>query len=277
MKSILITGKNGYISKELVKKLSKEVDIEVDTISLKTNEWQNTDFKKYDVVIHLAGIAHFSTNESQKENYYAINRDLTEKVALKSKNEGVKKFIFMSSIIIYGNKEFKKIIKKDTLPNPSDFYGDSKLQAEKKLENLRDGSFEINIVRSPLVYGGEVKGNYYILEKYSKFIFIFPYIKNKRSMIHINNLCEFLRILSKKEKTDRVYYFPQDKEYVSTNELIKRMNPNSIQIKFISNFLIKVFKKNIYFKKLFGTLVYDKSLSDHEWNYTNPYDKKNGC
>jgi len=112
---------------------------------MEDNSWVEYDFSDYDAVFHVAGIAHISSDPEKKELYYKVNRDLTIETAKKAKNEGVKQFIFMSSIIVYGassqiNNE--RIIHELIKPEPQDFYGDSKLQAEKGLESLRNDNFK---------------------------------------------------------------------------------------------------------------------------------------
>lgn len=267
MINILVTGEKGYIGQELVKRLLEEHDIKIELISLKNKKWKERSFSGYDVVVHLAGIAHVSKDEKMKDQYYKVNADLTFELAQKSKKDGVKKFIFMSSIIVFGNKDFNSVIDKNTIPNPNDFYGDSKLKAENAIKELKDDSFNIYIVRSPLVYGGNVKGNYKILEKYSKYMFFFPLIDNKRSMIHIKNLCEFLTILIKNNKINQLYFYPQDEKYTTIKDLILFFNPNVLYIKVPSKIIVKLFSKNMYFKKVFGTLIYKKELSNFEWDY----------
>ena len=129
MKKILITGQNSYIGTSIENWLLNQVEkYIVDTIDMKDKNWSDNDFSKYDSIFHVAGIAHVSSDPSKKNLYYHVNRDLTVKTAKKAKAEGVNQFIFMSSIIVYGessqiNNEY--IIDKETEPDPQDFYGDS--------------------------------------------------------------------------------------------------------------------------------------------------------
>ncbi len=121
--------------------------------------WKQYDFAKYDVVYHVAGLAHSTPNESQRDLYYQVNSDLTYEVAVKSKESGVKQFIFMSSIIVYGSGEVgkKRIITKNTPLTPDNFYGDSKEQAELKIQPLEDENFKIVILRPPMIYAQDQK------------------------------------------------------------------------------------------------------------------------
>ena len=157
-----------------------------------------------------------------KELYYKVNRDLAIEIAKKAKREGVKQFIFMSSIIVYGSSGRigeRKIIDKDTKPSPVDFYGDSKLQAEKGLRALESDIFKVVILRPPMIYGKGSKGNYPKLSKAARVLPIFPDIDNERSMLHIDNLCEFIKLMIDNEESG--VFFPQNKEYVKTSEMVK--------------------------------------------------------
>ena len=101
-------------------------------------------FSSYDIVYHVAGIAHAdvgNVTDEIKEKYYAVNTDLALEVAEKAKAEGVKEFIFMSSMIVYGESApygVKKVIDEHTVPSPANFYGDSKLQADVGVRELAD-------------------------------------------------------------------------------------------------------------------------------------------
>src|SRR5690625_7040684 len=104
MKRVLITGVNSYVGNSLAKWLEKEPqNYAIDLISLKDGTWKDKDFSLYDVVVHVAGIAHVSRDPKMEEKYYRINRDLTIETAEKAKAEGIKQFIFLSSIIVYGD------------------------------------------------------------------------------------------------------------------------------------------------------------------------------
>lgn len=266
MKKILITGKNSYIGTSVENWLMKEPDkYEVDTISLRSDSWENEDFGEYDVVFHVAGIAHVSSSLKMKELYYKVNRDLTIKIAKKAKLDGVKQFIFMSSIIVYGESfSNKRVININTVPAPNNFYGDSKLQAEKGIKNLETENFKIAILRPPMIYGKGSKGNYPRLAKLAKNIPIFPDFDNERSMLHIDNLCEFVKLLIDNEDTG--LFFPQNREYVKTSELVKLIsqvhNKRIFMIRFF-NPLIKRMSWLSTINKVFGNLVYEPSMSKY--------------
>lgn len=271
MKKILITGVNSYVGNSFSKWLQKKSNAYViDKVSLRDDKWKELDISVYDTVIHVAGIAHISTDPKMEELYYKINRDLTINIAKKAKKENIKQFIFMSSIIVYGdNVGTNGIITGNTVPNPNNFYGDSKLQAERGILTLEDDEFKVVIVRPPMIYGKNSKGNYPKLAKLSKTSPIFPNYKNKRSMIHIDNLSEFLRLMV--DNRERGLFFPQNKEYVQTSEMVEiiaRVHEKKIWKTSIANVLIRytVNRVNIV-NKIFGDLVYEHNLSEYKANY----------
>ena len=223
MKKVLITGANSYIGTSFEKYVKENnIDFEMDTLDLLDPTWEEFDFSGYDTIFHVAGIAHFSKDESKKELYYKVNTELTDRVAKIAKQAGVSQFIFMSSIIVYGDsKSGERVITKQTKPTPSDFYGDSKWQAEQKLNKLSDNTFKVVIIRPPMIYGKGSKGNYPKLSRLAQSISIFPKISNSRSMLHIDNLCEFIKQAI--ERRIKGTYFPQNAEYVTTSDLVAKL------------------------------------------------------
>ena len=154
----------------------------------------------------------------------------------------------MSSIIVYGDSApigQQKIITKDTEPQPDDFYGDSKLQAELKLKTLASNGFKIAIVRPPMVYGEGSKGNYPKLVKLARYAFIFPQINNQRSVIHIDNLTRELKDIINNNQDG--IFLPQDAKYFCTSEF-KLFNPIISLIATKIGFLNKVFGNMVYKK-----------------------------
>ena len=137
----------------------------------------SVDFSNYDSIFHVSGIAHADidrVSEEEKQLYYKVNCELAVETAIKAKEQGVKQFIYMSSIIVYGESApvgKQKIITEQSKPNPTNFYGDSKWKAEKKLKTLADESFAIAIIRPPFIYGKGSKGNYPLLARIAKYAF----------------------------------------------------------------------------------------------------------
>lgn len=273
MKKILITGKNSYIGTSLENWLKKYPNsYSVNTISLRDKSWKEKDFSKYDVIFHVAGIAHVSTNPKMEKLYYRVNRDLTIETAKKAKDEGVKQFIFMSSIIVYGEStKDLKVIDINTVPKPSNFYGKSKLQAEEGIKLLDDDTFKVVIIRPPMIYGKGSKGNYPKLAEAARILPIFPDIENQRSMLHIDNLCEFIKLLIDNDESGM--FFPQNKEYVKTSQMVKMIadvHGKSIKLTKIFNPVLRpMIKKLKIINKVFGNLVYDQNLSFYKENYQN--------
>ena len=223
MKKVLITGANSYIgcSFEAYVREYYPKDLSVDTVDMIDGTWREKDFSEYDAIFHVAGLAHAdvgNVSEEVKQKYYKINTDLTIETAKKAKAEGVKQFVFMSSMIVYGGKEH---ITKDTEPQPANFYGDSKWQADKGVRELQSNNFCVTVLRPPMIYGKGSKGNYPTLAKLAKKLPVFPKVNNKRSMLYIENLCEFLCLIMKEPKAG--VFFPQNKELVNTSDMVKQI------------------------------------------------------
>ncbi|MDX8047124.1 glycosyltransferase [Gracilibacillus sp. S3-1-1] len=272
MKRVLITGKNSYVGNSFESWIKERYpeDIQIDKISVRTDGWKEIDLSVYDVVLHVAGIAHVSTDPKMEELYYNVNRNLTVEIAKKSKESGVKQFIFLSSIIVYGDAtKGSKVINENSLPTPSNFYGKSKLEAEKAIDELNSDEFHVVRIRPPMIYGKGAKGNYPKLSKIAQKTPLFPDISNERSMLHIDNLSEFIRLMIKNEESG--LFFPQNDEYVRTSkmvEIIAQTHGKKIRLTKLLNPVIKflVNKVNVV-SKVFGNLVYDEGISDYHTNY----------
>lgn len=271
MKKILIAGKDSYIGthfRDHLKQYSDEYDVV--ELDVRDDSWKEFDFSKFDVVYHVAGLAHSTPDESQRDLYYQVNTELTYEIALKAKESGVNQFVFMSSIIVYGSGTIgeDRIITQDTPLTPDNFYGDSKKQAEIKLHTLEDNHFKVVIIRPPMIYGPNSKGNYPLLAKFAKVTPIFPTLKNQRSMLYIGNLVEFVKLMIDNEESG--IFLPQNSEYVCTVDLIKeiaKIHQHKILFTGIFNPLIRLFNKQVYVNKVFGNLVIDKELSTYKVNY----------
>ncbi|MEG6612841.1 NAD-dependent epimerase/dehydratase family protein [Pseudoclostridium thermosuccinogenes] len=273
MKKILITGANSYIGTSFEKWVAQWPDkYSVDTVDMIDGTWKEKDFSGYDVIFHVAGIAHVSADPKMEDLYYKVNRDLAIETAKKAKYDGVKQFIFMSSIIVYGDSSYinkKRVITKDTIPNPTNFYGNSKLQAEEGIKPLENDEFKVVILRPPMIYGKGSKGNYPKLAKMARKLPVFPDIDNERSMLHIDNLCEFIRLMIDNE--ERGLFFPQNKEYVKTSEMVRLIAEaygKKIKLTRVFNPLLKILGNFTgVINKAFGNLVYEQSLSEYAESY----------
>ena len=281
-RKVLITGAGSYIGcsfKQYAQEYYPE-NFSIDELSLRDESWKEKNFSDYDVVYHVAGIAHADVGkvlEKTKEKYYQINTDLSIAVAKKAKEEGVKCFVFMSSMIVYGDSApvgKKKIIDETTVPIPANFYGDSKLQADVAVRELADDKFKVIVLRPPMIYGRGSKGNYPLLAKLAKLSPIFPDVKNERSMLYIENLCELLcqTFLLKSFKRNTIVLIPQNKEWVSTTKMIKTIAKVNGNIIYLSRFLVPFIYILQYIPgtvgkmahKSFGNYCYKKNLSKYE-------------
>lgn len=266
---ILVTGDKSYVGISLKSWLSKWPDkYNVDFISVRDDKWKNNDFSNYDVLFHVAAIVHEKEEVEMEELYYGINKDLTIELANKAKMSGIKQFIFMSSMSVYGLEgkvEGSMIINSDTPCNPTTFYGKSKLGAEEEINKLNDENFKVVIIRAPMVYGPDCPGNYARLRKLAIKVPIFPLINNQRSMIFIDNLTEFIRLMV--ENQEEGLFFPQDKEYVNTSELVKEIAKENSKKVYLSKSLylgIIFFGKKVnVLNKVFGNLVFDLKVSNY--------------
>lgn len=273
-KKILVVGANSYIGTSFEKWLLKNYNkYQIDTIGTLKEEWKEISFSQYDSILHVAGIAHVSADPKKETLYYKINRDLAIEVCKKAKLEGVSQFVFMSSIIIYGKDGVigeNRIITDNTEYTPIDFYGRSKLEADLAIQGMEEGNFKPVIIRTPVVYGPGCKGNFPKLIRLAKYMPLFFNIENEKSMIFIDNLCEFLRLVIDKEV--KGVFYPQNKEYVSTTNIIKiaakKMN-RKVYLTNIFNGLLRVLALRIdLLNKIFGNKVYEKLLSDEfNWEY----------
>ena len=236
---ILITGNTSYAGRSLEKWLLQWPDkYLIEYISLRNEEWKDKDFSLYDVIFHVAAIVHQKEKPEMEELYYRVNRDLTIALANKAKNAGVKQFIFMSTLSVYGlvgtvGKEV--MINKDTPCRPNSFYGKSKLEAEGLLERLQNEDFKVAILRVPMIYGPNCPGNYEQLRRITDKTPIFPSINNNRSMIFIDNLSEFVRLLI--DNQDNGLFFPQNLEYINTSYLVALIAKENTRISICLNFI----------------------------------------
>lgn len=219
-KKILITGSNSYIGKSVEHWLSQWPDeYGVETIDMIDGTWKEKEFSGYDAVLHVAGIVHKKERTEMLGLYQSVNKVLPAKVAEKAKSSGVKQFIFMSSMSVYG--VISGTITKDTKPDPKTFYGKSKWEAEQILCKMQTENFGIVILRPPMIYGDGCRGNYQTLIKIAKKSPIFPAVKNQRSMCHIDVLCKEIKRLIDQE--ERGLFFPQDEKYTCTFEMVKKI------------------------------------------------------
>ena len=272
MKRILITGANSFVGTNIEKWLIREPEqFQVDTVDTMNEAWKKADFTKYDVVFHVAGIAHVTPKLEMAPLYYKVNSDLTIEIANWAKEHGVKQFIYMSSKIVYhASKSLKgDWVRKDTKPDPNDFYGDSKLQAEKGLKGLQCNTFKVAIIRPPMIYGPGNKGNLPRLGWLAQKTPVFPAWHNKRSMLHVVNLAEFVKQITVREMSGT--FFPQNAEYADTVEIVRlfaKEHGHKVWISRLFNPLVWLGAKFLpAIPKMFSDSYYVQEMSKMDFDY----------
>lgn len=281
MKKVLITGANSYIGVSFEKYVAEHYssDLSIDTVDMIDGSWRQKDFSPYDIVYHVAGIAHAdvgNVSDEVKAKYYAINTDLAIETAKKAKTEGVGQFVFMSSAIVYGDSapyRQTKRITKDTEPSPANFYGDSKWKADKGVREVETPDFIVTVLRPPMIYGKGSKGNYPTLASMAKKLPIFPDVQNERSMLYIENLCEFLAQVMIRGCSG--IFWPQNAEYTRTSEMVRmiaEVSGHKIAVSKAWNWVVSLAshipgKPAGLANKAFGNLSYDQSMSRYDFEY----------
>lgn len=265
-KRILIIGENSYIGSSFERYAENE-QLQIHKVSARDNKWQSEDFSQYDAILHVAAIVHQKETKDKRQLYIDVNKKLPVKIAKKAKAAGVKQFIFLSTMAVYG--EVEGAITKETPLKPTTMYGKTKLAAERELTKLADENFKVVILRPPMVYGENCPGNYTKLKKLAKILPIFPDVENKRSMVHVDTLsaCIVRAIIqsSKQEYTEEsqslTILHPQDKYPVKTTDMYvklrKDMGKKTYTTK-VFNGMIEVLKGRVgTVRKLFGSCYYN--------------------
>lgn len=259
MKKILITGAGSYIGASFARYLQQFPGAyQTETVDMIDGSWREKSFAGFDVVYHVAGIAHIKETAENAQLYYKVNRDLAVETARKAKADGVSQFVFLSSMSVYGMEE--GAIDRNTQPDPKSNYGKSKLQAEAGMEELKSENFRIAVLRPPMVYGEGCKGNYQSLVKFAKLLPVFPAYENKRSMLHIDGLCEVVRKIVDSQAEG--LFLPQDESYVCTCRMVqgiaRDLGKNMKLLKLLNPAVVLVKNCTTMGKKAFGDLYYEK-------------------
>lgn len=315
-KYILIVGAGSYIGESFVKYATEHycdnfTFTTVDTLPGKDGKSEldnltSEQLASFDIVYHLAGIAHADVehvDDATKEKYYKVNTDLAIATARRYKTALEESgrtglFVFMSSMIVYGDSApygQERVIDRHTKPVPANFYGDSKWQADKGIRSIADSTMQVAIIRPPMIYGKGSKGNYPTLSKLARKLPVFPDVVNKRSMLYVGNLCEFLcqmflATLSHKnsgeantakvgsEAPDSLIFIPQNEEYTKTSDMVKKIAKVSGHHILIQNVLNPAValadhvpgKVSGLVDKAFGNNAYDEVLSQYDgFDYQN--------
>ncbi len=278
MANVLITGANSFVGTNYTKYTKNNV---LKEFCLIKNNPTDIDFSNVDIVLHVAGIVH-QKNTISEVIYYQVNTELPVNVAKLAKKNGVRQFIFMSTVKVYG--EFKDGMvawNEDTTCKPEDNYGKSKYQAEKELEKLNDENFTVSIIRTPLVYGAGVKANMASIVSLVNKTPILPLkgINNKRSFTYIENLVGFIdRII---ELNISGVFIAKDEKDLSTSELVgfisKHLNKKTVLFK-TPNFMISMGKKILpgIFDRLYGSFEMANNKTLNMLDYRPPFTPEQG-
>lgn len=267
MKRIIITGKDGYIATHIKSWLEKDyTNYSVSLLDARTDGWKKSSFKGVDVIVHTAGIVH-QPQITDWNIYYSTNVLLTENLAAKAKADGVKQFIFFSTMAVYGiGKSLKPtIIDENTPCNPKDLYGKSKYQAEQKLKAIEDSSFRVSIIRPPNVYGYNCKGNY--IKGFTKAVQAMPIIpyafpEVKQSMLYIDNLTELVKMIIDESAVG--IFTPQDETAISAVELMVGISNGIYKKARLSKslgYIVLLLRFTPIVKKVYGGVQYDDKLT----------------
>lgn len=273
---LLITGSNGFVGSYFINQYKEKYEIK--TFSFLKDDINSLDCSDLDVVFHLSALVHQMGGASCEE-YERVNVTQTLQLAKKAKECGVKQFVFMSTVKVYG-EETESVYTEKSICNPEDEYGKSKLKAELELKKLEDEIFKVSIIRTPIVYGYGVKANIKSLVKLVNKMPILPFgnIQNKRSMVYIGNLCYLVDVVIEQQKAG--VFLASDDEPLSTSRLIeliaKNLNKKVYLIKtpFFESFLKLV--KPSFHKRLYGSLEVDNSITKEKLNLKNPYSVEEG-
>lgn len=272
MKRVLITGAGSYVGTNVMTWLQQYPDeFYVEAVDTFGDNWKKADYSAFDVVYHVAGIAEVDGKKSMEQLYYKVNTDLTIEIAKHAKEAGVKQFIFMSSMIVYPESQSMagNVITPHTKPNPNTVYGDSKLKAEQGLHELEDATFKVCILRPPMIYGPNSKSNLMKLGWLGTKVPVFPSKKNKRSMLYIDNLSEFVRqtILREMKGT----FYPQNKEFGCTVDVVRHFAKKYNHAIWITGLLNPFVTIAAWFlpqiPKMFADSYYEPKMSLYDFEY----------
>lgn len=297
---ILITGANGFVGKAVTIKLATNkantVRVAVRTfvcdfppsvevypnLDLISSDWSDV-LKEVDVIVHCAARVHIMNERSNNplEAFRKVNVDGTLRLAKQSAVLGVKRFIFLSSLKVNGEKtEIGNPFTADDAPNPLDPYGISKFEAEEALLKIsRESKLEIVIIRPPLVYGPDVKANFLSILRWLDKSIPLPFgrINNKRSFVAIDNLVDLINVCCNHKAAKNQIFMVSDGKDLSTTELFrsigKALNKKTRLIPIppsIMTLLAKIFGKSALIKRLFDSLQTDISKNKYLLNWTPP-------
>lgn len=266
--NILIIGKNSYIGTHIDEWLTSHGHY-VSQLDVLTDEWKAFDYSSYNAIVHVAGIVH-RPDCKDWELYKRVNADMPIAIATMAKEQGVRQYVFISTMGVYGigKKLAPNVIDENTPLEPVGMYGKSKLLAEKELSKLQDGQFNVVCVRPPSVYGKGCKGGY--ISGFKSVVQNLPLVPKaydnvKQSFIYIDNLSELVRLIIENHLNG--VFCPQDDKAVSANELldvIANGMGKKIHVSKILGTIIKLFSFIPIVNKVYGGITYTHELSTIE-------------
>lgn len=271
MKKVMLIGVGGYIGCRFTEYMRNNYpDWRIDAVDSMNDKWREADFRGYDAVYNVSGLAHANARHGTEQQYYAVNGQLPIDVALKAKAQGVHLFIQMSSQIVYGDMSAlgeEKVITTETIPSEPTVYGKSKMMAERGLKELSDEGFQVAIIRPPLIYSEYARDNFPRLVNFAKKMPIFPNIENKQSMLYVDNLCELVRLIIV-NNTGGIYY-PQQECYIKTScivfDIAKEVGNKMCLTTFFNPLILLLSRLPLFsfIHKAFGSIIYDMKISNH--------------
>lgn len=223
--NVIITGVSGFVGKNLTEYL-RQKDNQIISLSLRNEDWKSDFPANADAVIHLAGKAHDTSNTSDDNEYYKINRDLTIELFNEFLNSEINQFFYFSSVKAAADR-VEHILTEEVDADPYTPYGKSKREAEEYILNQSlPANKKVYVIRPCMIHGPGNKGNLNLLYKIVKKGLPWPLtaFENKRSFLSIDNL-NFLigQMLINENLSSGIYNFADDSA-ISTNELIKTIN-----------------------------------------------------
>lgn len=277
MLTVAVTGANGFVGQRFMK--YKTERYRLIPVSLRDVKPESINLKDADVVVHLAGKAHDMSLQDEQV-YMNINYELTKALANHALRSGVKHFIYVSSVKVYGEGG-DEALNENSDCHPEDPYGKSKLKAEQYLQSIQNDSFVVSIVRPPVVYGPGVKGNIIRLLAAVDKGSMLPLgnTRNRRTMVFLDNLIELIhRIIDNRAAG---IFVAGDRQPLSTDGLIRIIGDKLgkktklISVPGFMRKLMSMVKPGLY-KRLFGSFVIDNSSTNQRLQFTPPYSTEEG-
>ncbi|MBC8393298.1 MAG: SDR family oxidoreductase [Deltaproteobacteria bacterium] len=307
MKRVLITGASGFIGKALCRRMLSDgwqvrgvfrsrhknaiCAIGIEAVEIESTD-RDTDWsdilKGVDILVHLAARVHVLKENAADplSEFRRVNVAGTETLARKAAVAGVHRFVFLSSIGVNGLQTTERSFTEKDIPQPHDFYAQSKLEAEQIIHRITTGSeMEAVIIRSPLVYGPCNPGN--ILRLFNLIAKGWPLplalTANRRSLIYLENLTDAIVTCINHPKAAGQIYFVADGEDVSTPELIRRIASAIRKPVTLFPFPMLLLKtagrisgKSAAVERLVGSLTVDTAKIRNELNWKPPYTMEQG-